>query len=205
MSNNLTVADEYDNMQIMKTYNTQRKWSDAYIPVVNTILRQAIAMDASDSIEITSDEVDMKEAADLSIIGAGYDIRIALRLREAAYANAYPYDFTIRYQYADGYKTEFAKIEEGKADLMFYGFTDNGKIIRWLILDLDALRLEINEPHVKYEQKGNRDGRNSFRAYDIRSFKRDDLIVAKSKGFFDLKQRTVIGANGLHITIGDFK
>jgi len=170
-------------------YKSQRKWSDSYIPAVTKILFETLPLNDQYTIVVSSDEIDMKEAADLCIIAPdGRDMgRIALRLRLATqYMSKYPYDFTIRYQYTAGYKTEFAKIEEGSADLMFYGFVENGKIVRWLLLNLDELRAEINEPYIIYEQNNNKDGRNQFRGYDIRSFKNENLIVGTSAGFFDL-------------------
>jgi len=190
----------------MNNYNSQRAWSDSYIPQVNKILYEVLPIDDSFDIKVTSDEIDMKEAADLAIVGHGQEIRIALRLRKQKYMKTYPYDFTIRYEYTDGYKTEFEKIAEGHADLMFYGFVDGKSIIRYLFLDLDQVREEINELYIVYEENPNNDGINKFRGYDIRSFKNENLIIATSDGFFDLKELMIPKSDGTgHIGSRIFK
>jgi len=136
-------------------------------------------------VNITPFIVDVKEAADLVIEGGddAEDIYSAVRLRKSEFASRYPYEFTVRYQYTAGYKTEYEKIMEGYADIMFYGFVIKGSIARWIILNMDAFREEAEQDYIKKEHKHNTDGRNSFLAFDVRSFK-SDIILGTSEGYF---------------------
>lgn len=161
-------------------YASQRRWSDRYLPAVIETLGCA-------NVNVSPFEVDVEQATDLIIEGDsefGKNVHVAVRLRKSKFATRYPYEFTVRYQYTDGYKTEHEKIMEGYADIMFYGFVDQNCIFRWIILDLDVYREEAENDYITKEHKHNRDGRNSFLAYDIRSFK-GDIIIAHSAGYFD--------------------
>jgi len=163
-------------------YNNQRHWSDKFLPQVI----QVLSCDKA-NVNITPFIVDVKEAADLVIASdAEYDkdLYAAVRLRKSEFASRYPYEFTVRYQYTAGYKTEYEKIIEGYADIMFYGFVIGNSIARWIILDMDCFRKEAEEEYIARAHKRNTDGRNSFLAFDVRSFK-SNIILGHSQGYFD--------------------
>lgn len=170
------MTDDYNN------YDNNRPWSDKFLPQVIQVLSCGRA-----SVNITPFIIDVKEAADLEIVADddfGKAIRVAVRLRKSGYANKYPYDFTVRYKYENGVETEYAKIMSGYADIMFYGFVIRNDIARWIILDMDAFRKEAEEDYIVKPEKFNTDGRNSFLAFDIRSFK-GDIVLGHSQGYFD--------------------
>lgn len=164
----------------MNDYNNNRHWSDQYLDQVKKVLGCGRA-----NVSITSFRIDTQEAADLLIEADNKhdDVYVAVRLRKQQYVNKYPHDFTVRYEYTDGYKTEYQKIMEGFADTMFYGFVIGGSIARWIILDMDCFRKEAEKDYIIKEHKHNRDGRNSFLAFDIRSFK-SNIVIMTSKGYF---------------------
>jgi hypothetical protein len=164
-----------------ENYNNNRHWSDKFLPQVIQVLSCGKA-----DVNITPFWQDVKEAADLVIKADenyGKDLYSAVRLRKSSYASKYPYEFTVRYQYTDGYKTEYEKIMEGYADIMFYGFVIDGSIARWIILDMDAFRAEAEEDYIVKEHKHNADGRNSFLAFNVKSFKHQ-IILGHSEGYF---------------------
>jgi hypothetical protein len=168
-------------MYAKNNYNSQRHWSDQFLPSVMDTLGGGHT-----EVEITPFIVDVEQAADL-IIKAGEaenkDEYVAVRLRKSKFASRYPFEFTVRYQYTAGYKTEYEKIMEGFADLMFYGFVVNNQVARWILLDMDRFREEAENDYIIKEHKHNRDGRNSFLAFDVRSFK-SDIIISHSVGYF---------------------
>lgn len=189
----------------MTNYEVQREWSDSYIPYVSRIIIDALKLDPSVwYIIVTTPEQDMKEAADLILTNGKEEFMIALRLRNASYMSRYPFEFTIRREYTAGHKTEYQKMMEGFADMMFYGFRDGNKIVRWVFLLVDEIRnqhfhAENGEwyplNHIKFERKDNTDGRNCFNGYDINSFEnKDKLITAHSAGYFeDVTVREISG------------
>lgn len=172
-------------------YNNQRPWSDRFLTQDKKILVNVLKCDES-LIEITTPETDMQEAADLIIksnVKGERDVYVAVRTRTSAYAERYSDEFTIRAHYTAGYKTEYEKIMEGYADIMLYGFVINNIITRWILLDLHTFREEAEENYIVKEHKHNRDGRNSFYAYNINSFKctksfYPDILISWSDGYF---------------------
>lgn len=162
-------------------YSNNRNWSDQYLDQVKNILGCGKA-----KVSVTSFRVDTQEAADLIIEADNShdDVYVAVRLRRAQYINKYPNDFTVRYEYTAGYKTEYQKIMEGYAHIMLYGFVINNSIARWIILDMDCFRKEAEESYIIKQHKQNVDGRNSFLAFDIHSFK-SKIIIAHSDGYFN--------------------
>jgi len=174
-------------------YEKQREWSDSYIPYVSRLIINGLHLDPNIwRILVTSFDQDTQEAADLILTDGKEEFMIALRLRNASYMDRYPFDFTIRREYTDGYKTEYEKIMEGFADMMFYGFRDGNKIVRWVFLSMDVFRSHHEcidgewkpKDGVVFERMGNKDGRNCFNGYDINTFQHN-LIILHSKGYFE--------------------
>ena len=171
-------------MYTVQNYDNNRHWSDRFLPQVIQVLSCGRG-----NVNITPFWQDVKEAADLVIeADVEYDENLyaAVRLRKSSYASRYPFEFTVRYQYTAGYKTEYEKILEGYADIMFYGFVIGKSIARWIILDMDVFRAEAENDYIVKEHKHNADGRNSFLAFDVRSFK-GNIILSHSEGYFDIE------------------
>jgi len=165
----------------MNNYNKQRHWSDQFLPQVKKVLSCGRA-----DVNITPFIVDVKQAADLVIepdTNYNESDYVAVRLRKSKFADKYPYEFTVRYQYTAGHKTEYGKIMEGYANIMFYGFIIGNSIARWIILDMDCFRAEAEKDYIIKEHKFNTDGINSFLAFDVRSFK-TKIILGTSQGYF---------------------
>lgn len=196
-------------------YDEQRSWSDSYIPYVSRTIINALNLDPNIwCIKVTTPEQDMKEAADLILTDGDEEFMIALRLRNASYMADYPFDFTIRREYTAGYKTEYEKIMDGFADMMFYGFRDGDKIVRWVFMNMDEFRLQhkydavqcawVPKSYIEYERRNNRDGRNCFNGYDINSFpSHDNLIISHSPGYF--KDVVVKNIPGLRLPMYSLK
>jgi len=184
-------------MSAKNNYTYNRTWSDNLIPQVTTLIIDALDLDSNTWwIDITTPEVDMKEAADLILTNGTEKFMIALRLRNANYIPEYPFDFTIRREYTQGYKTEYEKVLADKfADLMFYGFRVNNVVVRWVLIHMDTYRDEhwfdeesekwLPNDYINYEIRENRDGRNNFIGYDINTFKNPRLIIAHSPGYYE--------------------
>jgi len=176
-------------------YEKQREWSDSYIPYVSQLIINGLHLNPNVwYILVTSFDQDTQEAADLILTDGKEEFMIALRLRNASYMDRYPFDFTVRREYTEGYKTEYEKIMEGFADMMFYGFRDGNNVVRWALLLMDEFRDQhefvggewIPQDHIVFERRDNKDGRNCFNGYDINTFKnKDKLILACSDGYFD--------------------
>jgi hypothetical protein len=184
-------------MNHKEKYEEQRNWSDSYIPFVSRTIINSLNLDPNIwHIKVTTPEQDMKEAADLILTDGDEEFMIALRLRNRSYMADYPFDFTIRREYTAGYKTEYEKIMEGFADMMFYGFREGNKIVRWVFMSMDEFRFQhmyddaesewYPKDYIVYQRKDNRDGRNCFNGYDILSFPNiKDLIITHSPGYFE--------------------
>ncbi len=172
-------------------YSAQRPWSDRFLGQDKQILSSVFGCDIG-LIEVTSPEIDMQRAADLLIkspTGNDRDIHVAVRTRKGAYTERYSDEFTVRAHYTAGHKTEYEKIMEGHADIMLYGFVVDDVKSRWILLDLDIFRKEAEEEYIVREHKQNRDGRNSFYAYNIKSFlcsdtHYPDILLGWSEGYF---------------------
>jgi len=184
-------------MHNKNNYERQRKWSDDLIPQVIPLILNALGLspDLWWIVE-TTPEQDMTEAADLILTNGQEEYMIALRLRKEKYMIEYPFDFTIRREYTQGYKTEYEKVLADKfADLMFYGFKISNKVVRWVLLHMDSYRGEhqfdeekqlwLPCSHINYEIRENHDGRNNFIGYDINSFESPNLVIAHSHGYYD--------------------
>lgn len=184
-------------MDTNNNYEVQRTWSDKLIPQVTPLILNAFHLDAADWwIDITTPEVDMKEAADLILTNGTEKCMIALRLRNEKYMIEFPFDFTIRREYTQGYKTEYEKVlADGHADLMFYGFRVNNIVVRWILLHMDSYRDEhffeeekqvwLPNDYITYDIRENHDGRNNFIGYDINTFTNPKLIISHSPGYYN--------------------
>lgn len=158
----------------MSAYAKDREWSDQFIDEIKRIVGPRLLIAAPL-------DVDRREAADLIVL-RGRDMTIAARVRRAGYADAYPFDFTIRSARQSGAKTEMAKMVEGLGDWMFYGHASSqpGKLVRWWLIDLHVWRASLIRQGWDNlaVQKDNFDG-TRFMVFDVRKFERR-LILACS-------------------------
>lgn len=178
-------------------YNHNRKWSDNLIPQVTPLILNALKLNSNIwQIDVTTPKQDMNEAADLILTNGNEKYMIALRLRNERYMINFPFDFTIRREYTQGYKTEYEKILTDKfADLMFYGFRIKNVVVRWVLLHMDSYREEhifdeetnawLPKEYIKYDIRENHDGRNNFIGYNINSFNNSNMIIAHSPGYYE--------------------
>lgn len=82
-------------------------WQQQYAETIQQIVGKHI-------LEPSRWEADAKEATDFMILKAR-DLRIACRMRGPEYADAFPWDFTIRSSRISRHKSELEKIIEGQA------------------------------------------------------------------------------------------
>ncbi len=118
-------------------YDSQRAFSDVFIPEIKTILGGFL-------VKTAPAHEDRAHATDL-ILSLG-DTRIACRMRTHRYWLRYRDEFTIRGP-RGGDGTELPKIAAGWGDLMFYGFAcpDAARVYAWTLADLKAFRLAIHQ------------------------------------------------------------
>jgi len=144
------------------SYESDRRWSDAFIPAIKRIVGPML-------LEESSFEVDTKQAADLVVLNAR-DKTIAARIRRPGYADRYGYEFTIRSMRDSGAKTELEKLVDGFGDWMFYGHAhENGRdLTRWMVINLPAWRAALIRKQVIAKKKSNVDGTH-FVVFDVRN------------------------------------
>jgi len=148
-------------------YETDRSWSDQYIPVLKRLIGPYL-------LETSSLEVDRKQAADLVVFKAK-DVTVACRVRRHGYADRYPFEFTVRSHRDSGASTELEKLIAGWGDWMFYGHATQAgiDISRWWLLDLAAWRAGLirkeDRAKIRCTEQSNGDGTH-FVAFDVRSF-----------------------------------
>lgn len=157
----------------MGSYQSDRQWSDQFIPAIRAIVGPHLLVPASF-------EVDTKEAADLIVLRAR-DMTVACRIRRSGYLGSFGWQFTIRCKRDSGMKTELAKITEGWGDWMFYGFASSegeGVLARWFLIDLHHWRAHMirNQKAINKGIQPNGDG-TSFAWFDVRSFPDDPQIL----------------------------
>lgn len=210
-------------------YLKNRKWSDDTIPEGIEIIADEFGLDLSEKnckIEVTSFYEDTKLAADLKITIGNWVYMVSYRSRKMKYLFNYPLDVTLRYVNKKGYETEYAKIMKKKCGhFNLYTFTNNGKIIRWILINLAGLRkghyldkdknIYLPKKYVKFEIRSNVDiDDTDFIAYNMLSFKRNDeflapedkVIIAHSPGYFDdIKITKLPTANGKFIEMYKLK
>lgn len=160
----------------MSEYQTDREWSDQFLPVIRQIVGPHLLVPSPF-------EVDAKEAADLIVLRAR-DMTVAARVRRPGYADRYPYEFTVRSRRDTGAKTEMAKLMEGWADWMLYAHAGqaHGELARWWLIDLHQWRERLlrqgwrDSWRTLAKEQHNGDGTH-FLAFDLRAFKPSILIA----------------------------
>lgn len=151
----------------MPDYNTDRRWSNRFIPELRHIVADLV-------ITVAPEIEDMLHNTDLIVLKAEGQ-RIACRVRRHRYLTRFPFDITIRSERASGAETELAKIMKGFGDYMLYAFAseDETHLCAWRIIDLAKFRLwfrhraEANRGMPGKEQR-NGDGASQFLAFDVR-------------------------------------
>ncbi|WP_425051516.1 hypothetical protein [Psychromarinibacter sp. S121] len=162
-----------------QVYSINRNWSNRFIPEIQRIVGAHL-------LSVAPDNLDMYDATDLLMMEAR-DLRIAARVRRPGYADAFPFDFTIRAQVPSGKETELSKIVNGKGDWMFYGHADTSghKLASWWLIDLRAFRAGLirqatNGHPIRCGDRTNPDG-TRFKWFDIRSFPSNPPLVVASR------------------------
>ena len=160
-------------------FRTDYDWQMGYMPAVKNLIGPHL-------LDLSSFEIDAREATDMLVLMAR-DMRIGCRIRRAGYADAYPYDFTVRSRRASGAKTELTKITEGWGDWLFYGHAEHDQIpslARWFLIDLHAWRAQQIRSKQRAgdpRQRSNPDRATGFIAFDLRRFEpQPPVLVAAS-------------------------
>ncbi len=114
----------------------------------------------------------MHEATDLVANGIW---QVAVRSRfDARCVDSWSDQFTVRSRHKNGAETELAKIMNGFADWMFYGYVEGEEHRQFRILNLMAFREAIRdrgiEPFIVGPEILNKDGKTYFYAFDVRCF-----------------------------------
>lgn len=163
----------------MPSYDTDRKWSDKYIPAIKQIVGPHL-------LEESSIQVDQEKATDLIVMSTANQ-HIACRVRRAKFWPRYAGQFTIRFKRRNGAKTELAKFIDGFCDLMFYGFAeadDKASFAEWYLINLRHWRSHLIRHHkTKAIVKGvtpNTDGQTSFMWFDVGSFPAEPPLLEAS-------------------------
>ncbi len=155
-----------------------RLWADDYNEAAMLICARHL-LRLSDRVE------DIAEACDVVTVNVK-PMAISLRVRRPGYADAYPYDFSIRSWRASGAMTELEKITTGFCDWFFYGHANplSVSIGRWFLIDCEALR-RYWAMHPSWRENShfreiqNTDGTSAFRAFDLRRLP-PDVVIASS-------------------------
>jgi len=162
------------------SYETNRQWSDGFIPAIRQIVGPHL-------IGVAPEVEDTQRATDLMILTAR-DVRIAARMRRPGYAQRFPYDFTIRSHRDDGCKTEMQKMIEGYGDWMFYGHGnyDGSSVDAFLLIDLAVWRSALIRRGYSAgwvglaSRRSNGDGTHFF-VFDVREFPPEMVIASSSR------------------------
>jgi len=164
----------------MIRYETDRAWSDRFIPTIREIIGPLLLQTAPLML-------DRNEATDLMLLIAR-DMRIACRIRRPGFVEQFGDQFTMRSQlHRSGRKTEIHKIADGYGDLMFYGhaLTPNGpKLKKWMLIDLNAWRYHIKNhlERIDWGERSNKDQETSFVWFDVRTFPSNPYILVAEGG-----------------------
>jgi len=113
-------------------WQIEKEWADRFIPEIKKILTSHAGLFVN--VEISSDEIDQQQATDLIITIEGGQVAVRAR-RQTNFR-----DWTIRSIVRTGNKTELQKIKEGFARWYLYLWTDNYKVVDWILIDLDKIR-----------------------------------------------------------------
>lgn len=152
------------------TYSGDRKWADKHIEQVAAILR-ANAMHIV-KIEVAPETQDAEEATDLIIEVKGGSVAVRLRRVDTHYR-----DLTIRSRRPSGVPTELYKLRAGFGDWYLYGWTNNGNIEEWILVDLNLLRGAglLEGPRAEIP---NRDGSSHFVAISLNELGLNGCLAA---------------------------
>ena len=169
----------------MPDYNTDRRWSNRFIPDLKHI--------AADVVIATAPDVeDMLRNTDLIVLKADGQ-RIACRVRRHKYLTRFPFDITVRSERASGAETELAKIVKGFGDYMLYAFAseDETHLCAWRIIDLGEFRLRFQRRAIEIKgvpgkEQRNGDGASMFRVFDVREMPAN--MVVRQFGFDGISQ-----------------
>ncbi len=128
-------------------YNSQRKWTDKWNNKIINILTDYFR--SQFQVKIATEQMDMKEATDLTIFESQFlnKITIASRIRTNFYFEKYPNDITIRTKTQSGSRnTELYKILfKGFGTHFFYGFSNKEEtdLCKWVLCDMHILRVYL--------------------------------------------------------------
>jgi hypothetical protein len=169
----------------MPDYNTDRRWSNRFIPELKRIVADLV-------IATAPDVEDMLRNTDLIVLKAEGQ-RIACRVRRHRYLTRFPFDITVRSERASGAETELAKIVKGFGDYMLYAFAseDETHLCAWRIIDLARFRLwfqhraEATKGMPGKEQR-NGDRASQFLAFDVRDMPANTVV--REFGFSGISQ-----------------
>lgn len=143
-------------------------WADNYLPQVEQILKGCA--EHLITISVAPMDKDRKQATDMMIKTTGGDIAVRLRRGDCDYR-----DLTIRA--LAGGRTEIDKIKEGYADFYLYGWTTNGVVGEWMLVDLSVARdMDLLENRNLIR---NTDGRTGFIAIPRKELRTNNCILAE--------------------------
>ena len=152
------------------TFQKNFEWQKNFIDEIKRILKSQ-AMHIV-NIEVATPEDDMKHSTDYKIKITSGDV--AVRLRRPRYNFR---DLTIRAINGNN-KTEIHKLREGYADWYLYGWTVEGLINEWMLIDLNKMR-EYNAFSEDRPVTMNDDNYTGFVTYSIPELEEMDAVVTK--------------------------
>lgn len=133
-------------------YVQTRRFSDQTLQSVINIIQK----ETNDIIDVSSFEEDVKKGIDLNAFFAFKSI--AVRIRQSIYLRYYG-EITIRKEVVYGGETEASKWHKGiMADWCFYGFEENGEIVKWVLIDQKLLFQKLGWTFQNCDIKRNPDG-----------------------------------------------
>jgi hypothetical protein len=114
-------------------YQTDRAWSDRYLPEIQRILEDVVRQRMKIVIRPSDFKIDTTQATDL-VCGAIGPIAFAARLRRRGVfwgrsfnsPTHWGLQFTVRSARDSGAETELAKFRKGFGDLFLYGHVEGG-------------------------------------------------------------------------------
>lgn len=164
-------------------YATDREFADEFLTQQKTILAPLLGLY---TMRISDFIADVKHASDLTILRGPNNI--GLRVRRPKYSNIYGLcEFTIRSLRESGASTELEKYLSGYSDWFAYFHSDeNGRLVHWLVVDLDAFRRYTIGMNINGRHFANPDGTTYFRVYSIKQFPVGILIGASESVLMEL-------------------
>ena len=151
-----------------KSFKYNWDWQLQHIDQIKTIIKSQ-AMHII-KVEISTPENDMKYATDLEIQITGGSVAVRIR-RDIQWR-----DITIRAKNGNS-KTEIHKLREGYADWYLYAWTMENKIVEWVLLDINIMRInklfDETRPIIM-----NKDGYTGFITYSLPELNKIGAIVA---------------------------